>query len=191
VSADTRLPEEVVDEVTIQAVADAVAAGRDGIALPVELTEDPAAPESATAETPTEAMVVRIRRMTVGERIKLALRGNKEARIVLLRESNKVIVRLVLENPRITEEEVVTITHNRTAEEDTLRLIADRRDWTQVYQIRSGLVTNPRTPVAIALRFLPTLDDRDIRRIAKSKNVPDAVSGAARRAVAARQMRTR
>jgi hypothetical protein len=185
------LPDELEDEAAMQAVADAVGAGRDDIELPADLTEDPAVADAGTTAAPSEAMVVRIRRMTVGERIKLAMRGNKEARIVLLRESNRVIVRLVLENPRITEDEVVTITHNRTAEEETLRLIADRRDWTQVYQVRSGLVTNPRTPVAIALRFLPTLDDRDIRRIAKSKNVPDAVAGAARRAVATRQMRSR
>jgi hypothetical protein len=188
VSADARVPDELEDAAAMQAVAEAVAAGRDDIELPAELTEET---DSETTAAPSEAMVVRIRRMTVGERIKLAMRGNKEARIVLLRETNRVIVRLVLENPRITEEEVVTITHNRTAEEETLRLIADRRDWTQVYQVRSGLVTNPRTPVAIALRFLPTLDDRDIRRIAKSKNVPDAVSGAARRAVATRQTRGR
>jgi hypothetical protein len=169
----------------LDAVAQAVEGGRDGIAVPSELVEEVEAPFAPAVES----LLSRLRDMPVSERIKLAMRGNKEARIRLLRDSNRIIVRLVLQNPRITEEEIVAITHNRTADEELLRLIALRREWTKSLPIRLGLIENPRTPTAIALRFLPTLGDRDIRRLAKSKNVPDAVTGAARRTLAIRQAR--
>jgi len=194
VSAEGRVPdappggsEDVAEEdAAIEKVARAIAAGDDGIELPADLTAD-----TESAESPSEGMFLRIRRMTVGERIKLALRGNKEARVVLLRDSNRIIVRLVLQNPRITEDEIIGITVNRTADDEVLRQIANRRDWTKAYQVRAGLVANPRTPLTIALRFLPTLAERDIRQLARSKNVPDAVAGAARRMVANRAMRNR
>jgi hypothetical protein len=179
-------PGDSEDDAAFERVARAVVAGEDGIELPPELTAD-----TDSAAPPPEGMLMRIRGMTVGERIKLALRGNKEARAVLLRDSNRVILRLVLQNPRITEDELIGITHNRTADDEVLRQVAVRRDWTKVYQVRAGLVANPRTPITIALRFLPTLGERDIRQLAKSKNVPDAVAGAARRIVATRQIRNR
>jgi hypothetical protein len=53
----------------------------------------------------------------------------------------------------------------------------------QNYQIRIVLVTNPKTPIAMALRFVGSLTDRDVRALAKSKNVPNAVAAAAKRIV--------
>jgi len=168
----------------IGALVQAVEEGRDDIEIPPELTE-----ETGTSDSPadSEALFVRVGHMTVSERLKLALRGNREARTLLLRDPNRVIVRLVLRNPRVTEDEIIAISNNRSADDELLRMIAERRDWTKNYQVRAGLVSNPRTPSALAMRFLPTLDERDVRRLAKSKNVPEAVAGAARRMVASRQ----
>jgi len=173
---------------TLDVLAGAIEAGQDGIEIPPELTEEIGKDEPSAIP---EGLFVRVRHMTVGERLKLALRGNKEARTLLLRDSNRVIVRLVLRNPRITEDEIIGITNNRSIDDELLRMIGERREWTKNYQVRAGLVSNPRTPIALAIRFLPTLDDRDIRRLAKSRNVPEAVAGAARRMVASRQSRSR
>lgn len=177
----------LTDEAEVNALVAAIADGRDGITVPAELTG--ADPENVPKEK-GRAFIAQLRFMSVPERIKLAIRGNKEVRTILLRDSNKIIVRLVLENPRITEDEIRTITQNRSADDELLRVIANRREWMKNYQVRLGLVTNPKTPMGTAVRLLSTLDDRDIRRIAKSKNVPDAVAGAARRMLANRQMRT-
>ena len=49
------------------------------------------------------------------------------------------------------------------------------------YQIRLALTTNPKTPVVISMRQVPTLSERDIRLLAKSKNVPQAVASQCRR----------
>ena len=98
-----------------EAVAESVRAGTDAIAVPSALLE----------EKPVEqrSLVDRIRDMTVSERIKLALRGNKESRMILLRDSNKLIRRFVLQNPRITDEEIIALSKNRSADEELLRLL--------------------------------------------------------------------
>jgi hypothetical protein len=170
----------------LDALVRAIESGRDRVPVPEALTGvDPEDPE----QEPYRSFVVKVRTMGVAERIKLALRGNKEVRIILMRDTNRVVSRLVLENPKITEDEIVSVTHNRSADEEVLRVIGERREWIKNYQIRLGLVTNPKTPVGMALRFLGTLEERDIRRLARSKNVPDAVAAQARRTLAARQVR--
>jgi hypothetical protein len=169
----------------VEAIVRAVEAGEDTIAVPeVLLAEEEAA---AVARSPeTLSLYARILTMGQAEKIKLALRGNKDARMILVRDASKMIRRLVLMNPRISDSEVISVARNRSAEEELLRLIADRREWMRNYQVRLALVTNPKTPLAIALRQLGTLGERDLRALAKSKNVAASVVSQARRMVASK-----
>jgi hypothetical protein len=164
------------------AIIAAVEAGTDTIAVPAPLVEE--APEAAPELA--RALHAQIATMSVSQKIKLALRGNKDARQILVRENNKLIRRLVLQNPRIGDGEILAITHNRTADEELLRVISDRREWMRNYQVRLGLATNPKTPIAVALKQLSVLGERDIRALAKSRNIPQAVAVQARRILAAR-----
>ena len=91
-----------------------------------------------------------------------------------------------MQNPRLTDGEVLAVTHNRTADDELLRTISERREWMRNYQVRLGLATNPKTPIAVALKQLSALGERDIRALAKSRNVPQAVAMQARRILAAR-----
>jgi hypothetical protein len=52
------------------------------------------------------------------------------------------------------------------------------------YRVRHALATNPKTPLAVALRHVSSLGERDLRLIAKSKNVPQTVAVQARRILA-------
>lgn len=163
----------------IERIAREIAAGEDSILVPFELLgEFDRLPGSAA---PPPSLVAQIQAMSVPQRVKLALRGNKDARQILLRDPNRLIRRFVLENPRTTEGEVAAIARNRTADEELLRTIADRREWMKNYQVRLALATNPKTPLPIALRQVATLGERDLAQMAKSRNVPQAVATAARR----------
>lgn len=163
------------------AIAEAVVAGTDGIAVPEALVEDPGAGKGVEP-----SLLLQLQTMTVSQKIKLALRGNREARMLLIRDANKMIRRFVLQNPRVGDEEIIAICKNRSADDELLRMIGDSREWTKNYQVRLSLVTNPKTPLVYALRFLSGLVDRDIRMLAKSKNVSATVSAQAKRIVATR-----
>jgi len=167
------------DEAELERIAREIAAEEDSILVPIELIREFDRPPGT--ETPPASLVVQIQGMTIAQRLKLALRGNKDARQLLVRDPNRLIRRFVLDNPRMTDGEVVAIARSRTADEELLRTIAERREWMKNYQVRLALTTNPKTPLPIAMRQVATLGERDLRQLAKSRNVPQAVATAARR----------
>jgi len=122
----------------------------------------------------------RILGMTVSEKIKLATLGNKEARTILLRDTNKLVAVAAVQSPRITESEIVALSNSRTVHEDVLRCIYTNREWLKLYQVKYNLVRNPKTPLPTALRFLPHVRPNDLRDLSKNKNVPHAIQTGAR-----------
>lgn len=119
--------------------------------------------------------------MTVSEKIKMALTGDKEWRTLLIREPNKQVCTAVLKNPRITEGEVLAVAKNRSALEELIRIILLNRDWIKLYDMKKALVYHPRTPLQQAIKFMAFLSERDIKELAKSKNVTQVVVNNARR----------
>jgi len=125
----------------------------------------------------------------VSDKIKLALTGDKEWRSIFIKDNNKLVCSAVLKNPRITDGEVLMIAKNRTANEELIRIINLNREWVKNYEIRKALVMNPRTPLPKALRYMATLSDKEIKELAKSKNVSAVIVNNARRMVMAKEKR--
>jgi hypothetical protein len=167
-------------------VADAVEIGADDIEIPEDLVDEP---ESDAASEPSGTLYSQLLSMPFAEKIKLALRGNRAARTLLSRDRTKSIRIYVLENPRITEDEIVALARNRETDGDILSHIVSRREWMKLYQVRHALVKNPKTPFSTAIQALPTLQRRDIELIARSRDVPEGVVAQARRLVASGQKR--
>ena len=130
-----------------------------------------------------ESLYLKIQQMGVAERIALALKGDKEARGLLIRDANKLVQLAVIGSPRLQDPEVVAISKNRSVNDEVLRRICGRKEWLKNYEIRVNLVQNPRTPLPLALKLVATLNARDLQSLAKSKNVPTAIASMARRHV--------
>jgi hypothetical protein len=124
--------------------------------------------------------------MNVKQRIQLALKGNREARNILKRDSNRVVILGVLGNPRITESEVEAISNMKTIPEEALRLISLNRLWSRNYAITHNLARNPRTPVAISIALVPRLLPKDLKALTTNRNVPDVVRKTAQRLLSVR-----
>jgi hypothetical protein len=121
------------------------------------------------------SMIRRIMFMTVKDRVKLAMKGDREARGILIRDSNKVVATGVINNPRITEHEVENIAAMRTVSDEVLRLIGMNRAWARQYPIIHNLARNPRTPLATAIHILPRIRSKDLKSLSQSRNVSEAV----------------
>jgi hypothetical protein len=149
-----------------------------------ELAEE--APEGARGSEEEEAqgkklnMTQRILRMSVSEKIKLATLGNKEARTLLLRDGNKLVCMAAATSPRITDGEILSLANSRTAQSDVLRYIYSNREFTKTYAVKSSLVKNPKVPLPIALRMLFTLQEKDIKELARDRNVPQTIQSQAK-----------
>jgi hypothetical protein len=174
------MPEKDLDDAEYERIARQVEAEEDDIIVPFELIGDYERPPGAAAQGSLYTQIVT---MTVSEKVKLALRGNKDARTILVRDASKMIRRFVLQNPRIGDGEIVAICRNRSADDELLRMISAKREWMRNYQVRLALATNPKTPLPIAIRQVMTLGERDLQQLAKSRNVPQAVAVQARRLV--------
>lgn len=130
-----------------------------------------------------ETLFQKVQKMTTSEKIRFALRGDKEVRNLLLRDGERTVQLAVVNNPRITDGEIVTIANSKNIHEEVLRKIGTSRDCLKLYPVRAALVQNPKTPLPISLKLLPTLMLKDLRTIAKSKAVPNAIAQAAVRLV--------
>jgi hypothetical protein len=132
------------------------------------------------------SMINRLMRMGMKDRVMMAMKGDREARNVLIRDPNRIVAQAVIQNPRITEQEIEKIAAMRTAPEEVLRQIAVNRTFARSYSIVHNLARNPRTPFANAINILARLQAHDLIAISKNRNVSDAVRRQAARLAAAR-----
>jgi hypothetical protein len=132
------------------------------------------------------ALIRRIMLMKVKDRMKLGMKGDREARSILIRDSNRIVAQAVINNPRITDQEVEAIAAMRTVSDEVLRLIAMNRAWARQYPIIHNLARNPRTPLPTAITILMRLQTKDLKNLSQNRNVPEAVRRQALRLSSAR-----
>lgn len=139
-------------------------------------------------EVPAErvTLIRRVMYMNAKDRMKLAMKGDREARSILIRDSNRVVATAVVKNPRITEQEVEGIAAMRTVADEVLRLIAMNRAWARSYAIIHNLVRNPRTPLPTVISTLPRIRTKDLKHLAQNRNVSEAARRQALRLSGAR-----
>lgn len=119
--------------------------------------------------------------MGIGEKIKMALSGDKEWRSLLVKDSNKLVSGSVIKNPRITEAEILNLIKAGIQNDEISRLICANKEWIKNYSIRKALIENNRTPVQSSIRYLGTMGEKDLAYFAKSKNVASVISTLAKR----------
>ena len=122
--------------------------------------------------------------LPVIDKIKLALRGTRDQRSVLVRDPNKVVAVAVMGSPKLNPTEVEAIARMTSVQEEVLRIIGTSRDWVKYYPIVAALVGNAKTPLGIAMGLVKRLNERDLKLVARDRNVSDGVRAAARKFVA-------
>jgi hypothetical protein len=129
-----------------------------------------------STDLPSERISIlnRIMKMGMKDRVKLAMKGDRESRNILIRDPNRIVAQAVVQNPRITEQEIEKIAAMRSVSEDVLRKIANDRQWSRSYAVAHNLARNPRTPIANVLNILSRLQLKDLAALAKNKNVSEA-----------------
>lgn len=138
-------------------------------------------------EERTQSILQRIQKLSVSERIHLALRGGKEIRSILLRDPNKEVTLTVLDNPKITDTEIELIAKSRSVADEALRKITKKREWMKNYGVIMSLVTNPKTPPGISIPLVSELKTRDLAILEKNKNVVEGVRATAKKILRARK----
>ncbi|MEW6068615.1 MAG: hypothetical protein AB1610_10045 [Nitrospirota bacterium] len=138
-------------------------------------------------EDRTQTILQKVQKLSVSEKLQLALKGGKEIRSLLLRDPNKEIALSVLDNPKLTETEVEVIAKSRSISDEALRKITKKREWMKNYNIILSLVTNPKTPPGIAMSLISELKTKDLAILEKNKNVVEGIRVTAKKLLKARK----
>jgi len=153
------------------------------VVSPVVIEEDTHEPDDEGQEIVKEKFVPlyrQIAQMTVTQKIRRAMLGTAAERLLLIRDSNRLVSTAVAKSPLLKENEAVLISASRAMSDDVLRVIATNREFTRNYQIKYNLIVNPRTPFTFASRLIPHLREADLKSLVKSKNVTSSVVQAIR-----------
>ncbi len=129
------------------------------------------------------SLTQRVMRLRTNQKIMLAIKGGKEERTLLIRESNRLIQVNVIRNGRITEGEVAYIAQMRTVHDEVLRIISQNREWMKKYTITKNLVQNPRTPLPIAMNHLKRIHEFDLKLMTTDRNVAELLRREAKRLI--------
>jgi hypothetical protein len=133
-------------------------------------------------------LYARLAQMTLSQKIRRAMLGDASERLLLVRDSNRLVAAAAIKSPAIQENEIVRISMSRNVSEDVLRIIALDREWTRSHQIKLNLVQNPRTPFAFSAKLVQHLREHELKGLARSKNVTGAVAQAARQQLSRRNV---
>lgn len=128
-----------------------------------------------TDQSPIQEKVLtalqRINRMTISQRIQLALTGDKTERLILIKDPNRIVQLAVVESPKTTDDEALLHARNFSVAGEIIAKIASNRDWTKNYTIILALVQNPKTPISRAVSFIKQLHIRDLKSLVQDRNV--------------------
>ena len=159
---------EAAEEIDDAALEAAVAAARS---LPAE----------GEIEEKTGLSEGQIRMLSVPARLKLARGAPRNLRNILLRDTNPQVACAALLFNNLSDQEIEQTAASRSVQQEVLEAIAKKREWIGRYPVMKSLIQNPRTPLPLALKYVPRLAVRDLRDMAKDRNIPDAVRSMALR----------
>jgi hypothetical protein len=111
--------------------------------------------------------------LTLGERKALALTHDREQLLLLLRDPHPAVVAILLDNPHLTEADIVRIAAARPAVPASLATVAAHPRWSVRHPVKRALVLNPSTPLADAIRIATTLRFQELRELAADPSVPE------------------
>lgn len=163
---------EDVKEVIVQEQQEGKESGKEGEDVEEELggLESLEAVKEKTLTTLQE-----INNLGISDRIKLALTGEKTHRMILIKDSNKMISLAVLESPKITTDEIIILAKNKSIASELIGRISKNREWIKNYTVIAELVQNPKTPVKSALSFVNRLHNRDLKLLSFNKNTSPVI----------------
>ena len=169
------VPEEMRECLAARGFAPGAVAAEDASEPLIDTLAE--APEDG--DKPEETRV--LSSLPITDRLKLAMKGTREQRAQLIRDSNRMVASAVLSSPKLTESEIEAFAKMANVSEDVLRVIAANRGWLKNYGVVIGLARNPKTPPAVSMQLLHRLNERDTKMLSTDRNVPEALRLAARK----------
>jgi hypothetical protein len=118
------------------------------------------------------------RPLSLGERKSIARRRDRNLLARVIRDPHPDVIRVLLDNPALVEEDVVRLCARRPVPSQVLVQVFQHPRWVLRYRVRLTLALNPHTPEEVALQLLPHLGPADLREVAQSSQISERVRSA-------------
>lgn len=112
------------------------------------------------------------RLLTLGERKSLARKNDRKLISRILQDPDTSVIRILLNNPTVTESDVVRLCSRRPIAADVLREVFRNSRWIIRYRVKMAIALNPHTPIDLSLQIIPHLHSQDLRRIYRAHDLP-------------------
>ena len=109
---------------------------------------------------------VRMESMTLGHRRSLSKGFKKDTLDRLLSDPDPVVISNLLDNPRLTERDVLKIASKRPNSAAILKLVAVHRVWSKRQAVKRAVAMNPYTPPRTALGLLDSMLTQELAGVA-------------------------
>lgn len=106
------------------------------------------------------------------KKIELALSAREEELPRFLHDVSPNVVRAVLQNSRLTEDDVLVIATRKNLPADIFEQIAKDKRWRESYPIRLALAKNPKTPISVSLSIVRYLRFFDVEELTRCRFLP-------------------
>jgi len=131
----------------------------------VQLTFQPGASAELKLHA-EEQLAVRLPQLPLGQKITLARRGPARVAGALLAEGHPQVLSVVLDNPHLTEAQVLKVLSREKLSAGVIPAVAHHRKWSCAYNVRLALVRHPMSTLSTILAYLPELTVSDLRELA-------------------------
>ncbi len=130
---------------------------------------------SEEEEEEKKSLFAQIMTASPSEKMIMALKGSRQARMMLIRDRNRTVWGAVLSSPNMNEADAEAFVQMRNIAPDVLREVGKKREWVKRYKVAHELVKNPKTPPEISSQLLPRMAMRDLKSLVKDRNVPEMI----------------
>jgi hypothetical protein len=126
-------------------------------------------------EEAKKSVFAKIMTASVSEKMIMGLKGNRQERLMLIRDRNRTVWGAVLSSPNMNEADAESIVQMRNVAPDVLREIGKKKEWVKRYKVAHELVKNPKTPLEISSQLLPRMAAKDLKALIRDRNVPEMI----------------
>ena len=140
----------------------------------VQLALSPAVP-AELKRSAEEQLLARLPQIPLGQKITLARRGPARVAGALLTEGHPQVLSVVLDNPYLTEAQVLKALSREKLPAPVVPAIIHHRKWSISYNVRIALLRQPSAPLATILSYLPQLTVSDLRELGAPGIVPETL----------------
>jgi hypothetical protein len=150
---------------------------------------DKAALAPPLRRTAERLLAIRLQELALGEKIALARLAGRGLINALRLEANPMVIRALLQNPRLVEGDALAIATSPRTPAVVLRVLSEDDRFASRPPVLKALARHPLTPPAVALRIVQRLSTRDLKELMHAPKVPSLVKVAAQRLIEARRKR--